>query len=96
MEAVWPEAVEGEDIGTPGSTTPVKQESRKKKKEDDNGRKAKKMNISSGCWSQESEVEEEVEKRYSCLGRSSKDYKMMSREWLEVVDSNVLAQVEGL
>ncbi|XP_026317314.1 myb-like protein X [Hyposmocoma kahamanoa] len=62
MEAVWPEAVDAEDTGTPGSTTPVKQQSRKKKKEDDDERKAKKMKISSGCWSQESEVEEEVEK----------------------------------
>lgn len=64
MEAVWPEAVDGDDTGTPGTTTPVKQESRKKKKEDDDERKARKVKISSGCWSQESDVEEEAEKRY--------------------------------
>lgn len=69
MEAVWPEAVDAEDTGTPGSTTPVKQQSRKKKKEDDDERKAKKMKISSGCWSQESEVEEEVEKRYQLFSQ---------------------------
>lgn len=51
-----------EDIGTPGSTTPVKQDSRKKK-EDEDERKSKKTRISSGCWSQDSEIEEEVEKR---------------------------------
>lgn len=67
MEAVWPDVAESK-AGTPRSTTPVRQENRKKKVEDKEGeaedkKKAKKMKLSSEGWSQESDIEEEVEKR---------------------------------
>ncbi|XP_049881638.1 titin homolog [Pectinophora gossypiella] len=66
MEAVegWPE-VEGPGKDDSRSTTPVRHESRKKKAEDsgrEEKKKAKKMKLSSGGWSQESDVEEEKAK----------------------------------
>uniref|UniRef100_A0A2A4JJY3 Uncharacterized protein n=1 Tax=Heliothis virescens TaxID=7102 RepID=A0A2A4JJY3_HELVI len=64
MQAVWPEVSESK-AGTPRSTTPVRQESRKKKAEDKDSeykKKSKKIKLSSEGWSQESDVEEEVDK----------------------------------
>ncbi|CAB3233240.1 unnamed protein product [Arctia plantaginis] len=64
MEAVWPEVAETR-VGTPRSTTPVKQDARKKKAEDtkdDDKKKAKKIKLCSEGWSQESDVEEDIEK----------------------------------
>ncbi|XP_063897775.1 titin homolog isoform X2 [Helicoverpa armigera] len=61
MQAVWPEVSESK-AGTPRSTTPVRQESRKKKAEDKDSeykKKSKKIKLSSEGWSQESDVEEE-------------------------------------
>ncbi|CAH0764756.1 unnamed protein product [Diatraea saccharalis] len=72
IESVWPEVAEPTE--QPRSTTPDKsgrQDSRKKKKVEDvekeaeEKKKAKKIKLSSEGWSQESDVEEEVEKTIS-------------------------------
>lgn len=66
MEAVWPDVVDPK-IETSRSTTPVRQESRKKKKEglerDADDKKSKKIKLSSEGWSQESDLDEEQDKR---------------------------------
>lgn len=65
MESVWPEGTDGK-TETSRSTTPVRQEARKKKKEDDKDeeKKSKKIKLSSEGWSQESDLEEDDDKRY--------------------------------
>lgn len=74
MKAVWPEVENRNE--TPRSTTPVKEDVRKKKKDvevekeieakkkKEEGSSVKKMKqLSSEGWSQESDIEEEMEKR---------------------------------
>lgn len=59
MEAVWPE---GTDAVQSQSNTPVRPAEDAEEKEDD--KKKKKAKLSSEGWSQESDLEEELEKRW--------------------------------
>ncbi|XP_061380261.1 biorientation of chromosomes in cell division protein 1-like 1 isoform X2 [Danaus plexippus] len=62
MKAVWPDAAD--NVNTSRSTTPVRQEARKKKVDKEaEDKKVKKIKLSSEGWSQESDIEEENDKR---------------------------------
>lgn len=62
MKAVWPDVAD--NVNTSRSTTPVRQEARKKKVDKEaEDKKVKKIKLSSEGWSQESDMEEENDKR---------------------------------